>query len=503
MTSSGPLVPSGWEIQGADGGTWKALDAQGAEAIKKAVSAGHRAAAFVQDGCCCVLDLEAEVKLNTETGSIRKIRRALWPAPSPPQSSPRVASAEATQLPAKRPRASADGCLAGSALARAFAAGAAAAPGAAISTLEASTTRDGTERLAPMPPSAAPRPPRPDPAAASDAAAVPGDGGEDEKSGNTLLADIFEEMGAVMKLKRDRFRSLAYEKASQAIRSYPEAIVSGAQAKHIEGIGAGMARRIDVVLATGELEELKELCRDCDVLALRELRSVHGIGAVRAAELVSKNVRSLTELRAAVASGKVHLDAVQTIGLKHAEAFAKRIPRGEMMEHEAFLKGIQEAKHPRLVLMICGSYRRVKADCGDIDVLITTRTYKAGHLHENAGGAIIRQFVQSLRDAHYITADLAFGNTKYMGVCKLSADGALHRRIDIRCIRYDQFHYGTLYFTGSKALSVRLRMKAIELGMRLSEYGLERTATKEQILVNSERDIFEALGVEYLEPHER
>merc|ERR1719199_920702 len=101
--------------------------------------------------------------------------------------------------------------------------------------------------------------------------------------GNTLLADIFEEMGAIQKLKRDRFRALAYSKAALALRSHPDVILSGAQAKSIDGIGAGMARRIDIVLETGELEELKELKRDSDVVALRDLRSVHGIGAVKAA----------------------------------------------------------------------------------------------------------------------------------------------------------------------------------------------------------------------------
>ena len=49
----------------------------------------------------------------------------------------------------------------------------------------------------------------------------------------------------VQKLKRDRFRSQAYAKAAQALRAHKEVIDSGAQAKAIAGIGAGMASRID------------------------------------------------------------------------------------------------------------------------------------------------------------------------------------------------------------------------------------------------------------------
>mmetsp|Transcript_142626 Transcript_142626/g.248705 ORF Transcript_142626/g.248705 Transcript_142626/m.248705 type:complete len:471 (-) Transcript_142626:81-1493(-) len=321
--------------------------------------------------------------------------------------------------------------------------------------------------------------------------------------GNTVLADIFEEMAAVQKIKRDRFRSRAYEKAALALRAHPEPILSGAQAKAIEGIGAGMARRIDVVLETGELEELKELKRDSDVLALRDLRSVHGIGAVRAAELIEKGIRTVDDLREAVASGHVHLDAVQQIGLRHVSDFVKKIPRKEMVEHEAFLGRIQAERHPKLKLLVCGSYRRGKSESGDIDVLITSSEFTSTHTEANASGVMLKSFIQSLRDASYITDDLAAGSTKYMGACRLPGHGHLHRRIDVRCVPSDQFCFGSLYFTGSATLSVRLRMRAIELGMTLSEYGLENKESGEKVVCATEEDVFKALGWRYLEPWER
>ena len=94
------------------------------------------------------------------------------------------------------------------------------------------------------------------------------------EAGNGRLADIFEEMGAIQKLKRDRFRAKAYAEAARTLRAHPSAILDGAEAKALEGIGAGMARRIDIVLATGELAELQELKKDKDVISMRELRSV-------------------------------------------------------------------------------------------------------------------------------------------------------------------------------------------------------------------------------------
>ena len=64
-----------------------------------------------------------------------------------------------------------------------------------------------------------------------------------------------------------------------------------------------------------------------------------------------------------------------------------------------------------------------------------------------------------------------------MGVCRLPSagpDGKPHtfRRIDIRMIPIDEYHCGTLYFTGSDELNKEMRRKGIELGFRLSEHSI-------------------------------
>ncbi|CAK9013536.1 unnamed protein product [Durusdinium trenchii] len=249
-------------------------------------------------------------------------------------------------------------------------------------------------------------------------------------------------MSVVQRLKRDRFRSQAYAKAAQALRALAEPIDSGAQAKAIKGIGAGMANRIDVILKTGELKELEELKLDSDVVALRELRSVHGIGAVSAAKLVERGIRSLAQLRDAVEKNQVHLDSAQALGLRHCEEFSKRIPQAEMKEHHKLLEQCCLKGHPDLLLTVCGSYRRGRPDCGDIDVLISHPDYTTAKKEANAGGKLLHGFVSTLKKAGYVTGDLAFGQTKFMGVCRLSR-GHLHRRLDIRCMPEDQYHFGS------------------------------------------------------------
>jgi len=318
---------------------------------------------------------------------------------------------------------------------------------------------------------------------------------------NGVLADILEEMGQIFNIKGDRFRRQAYAKAADVVRKLPDPIISGASLKGVPGIGAGTIRRIDEILNTGELEELGDLKQDSQVIALRELRSVHGVGPSMCAELMrKKGVMSLKDLRAAVAGGTVHLNRVQMVGLRFAEEFSHKIPRAEVHEVEVALQKILSEHVPDGQITICGSYRRGKPLCGDIDCLLTSSAVTSD-LPASAKGPLLRRYVEALRKSGLLVDDLAYGTSKYMGVCRLGP-GRLHRRLDIRCIPHDQYFFGTLYFTGPRELSIELRLKAIEKGMVLNEYGLSNT-TGFKVKATCERDIFEYLGVSYKEPTAR
>merc|ERR1712232_555277 len=194
-----------------------------------------------------------------------------------------------------------------------------------------------------------------------------------------------------------------------------------------------------------------------------------------------------------------------------------KIPREEVREIEAVLLACRDelvndaastSSPAELLVSICGSYRRGKHECGDVDVLISSPGFLSDTSHPKAklkaGGELLHAFVVALRRAGLLTDDLASGSTKYMGVCKLPGPGRLHRRLDVRCIPYDQYFFGLLYFTGPRSLSIEMRQAAIERGFVLNEYGLTKHGNpSERTKVHSEREIFDALGVLYREPTER
>ena len=84
-----------------------------------------------------------------------------------------------------------------------------------------------------------------------------------------------------------------------------------------------------------------------------------------------------------------------------------------------------------------------------------------------------------------------------MGFCK--SDKV--RRIDIRYVPYKSYYSALLYFTGSGEFNRNMRTVAISLGYKLNEYGLYKNGKK--IKVKSEKDIFNELGMEYVDPSKR
>lgn len=128
----------------------------------------------------------------------------------------------------------------------------------------------------------------------------------------------------------------------------------------------------------------------------------------------------------------------------------------------------------------------------------------------------LKETVKALKEQGIIIDDLTTqGDTKYMGVCRgqspphdphqsagtLSIHDSVPHRIDLRFVPMESYYPAILYFTGSQQFNVRMRQVALEKGYTLNEYGLIQKGTK--IVVHSEKEIFDILGIVYLEPQER
>jgi DNA polymerase beta len=168
-------------------------------------------------------------------------------------------------------------------------------------------------------------------------------------------------------------------------------------------------------------------------------------------------------------------------------------------------------------ITIAGSFRRGALSSGDIDVLITHPNYtsltsqvsspaKKKSTKTSEHGELLKVIVKHLEKKGFITDTMAFGDTKFMGVCRLD-DEKPYRRIDLRLIPNDQYYCGILYFTGSDLFNKNMRAIALEKDFTLNEYSLRKIGTTgipgKPLTINSEKDVFDYLEMDYKKPEER
>jgi len=194
------------------------------------------------------------------------------------------------------------------------------------------------------------------------------------------------------------------------------------------------------------------------------------------------------------------------IGLKYYDEIQQKIPFQEIVELGEVMKRCISQIYPEIMVEICGSHRRQKTFSGDIDVLMTCQTIATEDDLIISQIHYLKDIVKELKAIGFLVDDLTSqGDTKYMGVC-IHPNVRIGRRIDIRFVTYDSYYPAILYFTGSMMLNKLMRTHALKKNCTLNEYGLYHLITgqkEEKIIVHSEKEIFDALGLLYLEPSER
>ncbi|XP_032464574.1 DNA polymerase lambda isoform X1 [Phocoena sinus] len=321
---------------------------------------------------------------------------------------------------------------------------------------------------------------------------------------NRHITEKLEVLAKAYSVQGDKWRALGYAKAINALKSFHKPVTSYQEAFSISGIGKRMAEKIVEILESGHLRKLDHISESVPVLEL--FSNIWGAGTKTAQMWYHQGFRSLEDIR-----NQASLTTQQAIGLKHYDDFLDRMPREEAAEIEQTVREAAQAFNPGLLCMACGSYRRGKATCGDVDVLVT---HPDGRSHQG----IFSRLLDSLRQRGFLTDDLVSQEEngqqqKYLGVCQLPGPGRRHRRLDIIVVPYSEFACALLYFTGSAHFNRSMRALAKTKGMSLSEHALSTAVVRDtqglkvglgQILPTpTEKDVFRLLGLPYREPAER
>ncbi|KAL6567777.1 hypothetical protein OROGR_001445 [Orobanche gracilis] len=182
---------------------------------------------------------------------------------------------------------------------------------------------------------------------------------------NRNITEIFGKLINIYRALGDDRRSFSYYKAIPVIEKVPFRIESADQVKDLPGIGKSLQDHIQEIVNTGKLSKLKHFEKDEKVHTINLFGEVWGIGPATAVKLYEKGYRTLDDLKT-----EESLTNAQKLGLKYYDDIKTRIPRHEVQEMESLMQKVGEEILPGVVIVCGGSYRRGKASCGDMDIVI-------------------------------------------------------------------------------------------------------------------------------------
>jgi len=307
---------------------------------------------------------------------------------------------------------------------------------------------------------------------------------------NQELTKIFSNIALYIEMEEGvSFRSRAYEKAAGTLESLEKDVSEFSDKDKIPGVGESLAKKIEEYIATGKIETYEKLKKKIPV-QIEELTSVEGLGPKMVQELYRElGIKNLKELEKAAKTGKIQKlenfgeKTEQNIlqGIEFTKSFKGRWLLGDIYPYvEELANELQDSKLVEQAV-VAGSIRRGKETIGDVDILVTT-----------AKPEKVMELFLSL-----VKYEKIWGK----GLTKTSVRTTQGFDIDVRVLPDDVFGAGLQYFTGSKEHNVKLRTHAIERGFKLSEYGLFKG--KKRIACKTEKDVYKALGMAYIEPELR
>jgi DNA polymerase (family X) len=291
-------------------------------------------------------------------------------------------------------------------------------------------------------------------------------------------------------VSEDPYKPRAYEKAARAVGGYPDDLASldekGVLA--IPNVGKSIAAKISEYLGTGSFPEIEGLRAQVPP-GVREMTAIPGFGPKKAMVVYQElGISTVEELLAAAEAGqlaslkgfsqrtednvKQGAERMRSSGGRVLVSDALQVAE-DLLDRLGSIRGVRRAEY-------AGSLRRMAETIGDVDLLVAAED-PAGIMDAFTGDKIVDRV-------------LAKGDTKSSVVTR----GGL--QVDLRVIPLEAWGAAMIYFTGSKPHNIRIREMAVRAGLKLNEYGLFTAETGELLAAETEAEVYERLGLPFIEP---
>ena len=315
---------------------------------------------------------------------------------------------------------------------------------------------------------------------------------------NKEIARLLWETADLMEIAGDDgFRIRSYRNGATAVEGYPERVADilrdpSRKVTDIPGIGKGLAVVLAQMLERQSCDRRDELLQKFPAACLEFLK-IQGLGP-KSIALIFEHYRCETIDQLEQLCKEEKLRELPRMGAKLEEKVLRSIAQYRQRTGR-YLLSYAESVAEELIADLrqvpgveaitpAGSLRRGKETVGDLDLLVTGPAPL---------GALDR-FLAFPRTQEV----LARGENK--ASARVGMEGI---QVDVRALQPETFGSAMQYFTGSKDHNVAIRLRAVKMGLKLSEYGLFRVEDDKRVAGETEAGVYEALGLPWIPPELR
>ncbi|MBN1331033.1 MAG: DNA polymerase/3'-5' exonuclease PolX [Candidatus Heimdallarchaeota archaeon] len=309
------------------------------------------------------------------------------------------------------------------------------------------------------------------------------------------MIDILTNVGDILEILGESiYKIRAYRKAVNTLKEITENIedlVKENKIENVSGVGEAIGSKIKEIIETGKLEYLDKLVKQIP-LEVTSLMRIEGIGGKTAGRLYHElGIKSINDLEEAIENGLL----LSLSGFTEAKvtkiANALRTVKSErtplpFIERQAYkIRDFLLNSDLLTKVDIGGSYRRCKSTVRDLDI------------HAIGDPINFGQVMKLFTEMPDVSEIIVTGSSKTTVKLKNNLN------VDLRLLEESSYGAGLLHSTGSKAHTIKLRRICDKKKLILNEYGLFKESNNELIASLTETEIYNALGMNFIQPELR
>ncbi len=302
------------------------------------------------------------------------------------------------------------------------------------------------------------------------------------------MADLLEIQGS------NQFRIRAYRNAARIIESQPrdveDMIREGEDLTQMPGIGKNLAAKIGEITRTGRLHQLDKIEEQIPE-ELGSLMGIDGLGPKRIRTIYNElGISTEKDLKEAALHGEISklggfgskIEQKILEDIVHKSEQGKQRVKYIVADETArsivrILKTLPEVEE----VVVAGSYRRRMETVGDLDILVICSDHE--------------KVMDSFTRYEDIITIVSKGTTRSTVILRSGL------QVDLRVVPEISYGAALHYFTGSKQHGIIVRRMGQKKNLKINEYGVFHG--EERIAGHTEEEVFNAVGLPYIEPELR